>query len=83
MVEAAFREQLKRTYPATQVVTVNNGLFPYISTPDDYTELSRKFCSENKCFEKGFSGGSYIKNRPKKEKTKKISATAFESLTSW
>jgi pimeloyl-ACP methyl ester carboxylesterase len=43
LVELALREQLKSAYPAAKVVTVNNGHFPYISTPDFYTQQLREF----------------------------------------
>lgn len=43
LVEASLREQLKATYPTAQVVTVENGHFPYISTPDFYTQQIRDF----------------------------------------
>lgn len=38
LVEEALREQLKSTYPKAQVVTVDNGHFPYISRPEFYTQ---------------------------------------------
>ena len=45
LVEASLREQLKTTYPAAQVVTADNGHFPYISTPDFYTQTLEDFFS--------------------------------------
>ncbi|MHB8855958.1 MAG: alpha/beta fold hydrolase [Bellilinea sp.] len=47
LVEASLREQLKTTYPAAQVVTVDNGHFPYISTPDFYTQTLKDFFSSS------------------------------------
>lgn len=43
LVEPALREQLKGTYPDAQVVTVDNGHFPYLSTPDFYTQQLTEF----------------------------------------
>jgi pimeloyl-ACP methyl ester carboxylesterase len=43
LVEAALRQQLLETYPDAIVVTVDNGHFPYISTPDFYTGQLRNF----------------------------------------
>jgi pimeloyl-ACP methyl ester carboxylesterase len=43
LVEAALREQLRATYPEAKVVTVDNGHFPYIATPDFYTQQLRDF----------------------------------------
>lgn len=43
LVEAALREQLIDTYPTAKVVTVDNGHFPYISTPDFYTQTLEGF----------------------------------------
>jgi len=43
LVEAALREQLKATYPAAKVVTVDNGHFPYLATPEFYTQQLRDF----------------------------------------
>ncbi len=43
LVEAALREQLIDTYPTAKVVTVDNGHFPYISTPDFYTQTLEVF----------------------------------------
>ncbi|HEY3310362.1 MAG TPA: alpha/beta hydrolase [Anaerolineales bacterium] len=38
LVEPALRKQLKAAYPAAKVVTVNNGHFPYLATPDFYNQ---------------------------------------------
>lgn len=38
LVEEALREGLKSAYPQAKVVTVDNGHFPYISTPEFYTQ---------------------------------------------
>ena len=43
LVEAALRKQLLDTYTRALVVTVDNGHFPYISTPDFYTGQLRDF----------------------------------------
>lgn len=43
LVEAALREQLRATYPEAKVVTVDNGHFPYIATPDFYTQQLKDF----------------------------------------
>lgn len=43
LVEPALREQLKSTYPAAQLLTVDNGHFPYLATPDSYTQQLRAF----------------------------------------
>lgn len=43
LVEAALREQLRTTYPDAKVVTVDNGHFPYIATPDFYTQQLKVF----------------------------------------
>lgn len=45
LVELALREQLKATYPNAQVVTVENGHFPYLATPDFYTRQVKDFLS--------------------------------------
>ena len=47
LVEPALREQLKKTYPAARVVTVHNGHFPYIATPDAYTQQILAFFAGN------------------------------------
>lgn len=44
LVEKALREQLKETYPTAEVVTLNNGHFPYLSMPDEYTRILETFC---------------------------------------
>lgn len=46
LVEAALREQLVDTYPTAQVVTVDNGHFPYLGTPEMYNHALRAFFSE-------------------------------------
>ncbi len=46
LVESALREQLKTTYPGAQVVTVKNGHFPYLATPDFYTRQLENFLGE-------------------------------------
>lgn len=38
LVEETLREGLKSAYPQAKVVTVDNGHFPYISTPEFYTQ---------------------------------------------
>lgn len=43
LVEESLREQLKSTYPSAPVVTVENGHFPYISTPEFYTQQLTNF----------------------------------------
>ncbi len=43
LVEAALREQLRATYPDAKAVTVDNGHFPYIATPDFYTQQLKDF----------------------------------------
>ncbi len=43
LVEKALREQLKTTYPTTEVITLSNGHFPYLSMPDQYTHLLEVF----------------------------------------
>ncbi|GAB4502784.1 MAG: hypothetical protein Fur0035_23400 [Anaerolineales bacterium] len=43
LVEATLRGQLLATYPAAKVVTVDNGHFPYLATPDFYSETLRSF----------------------------------------
>jgi pimeloyl-ACP methyl ester carboxylesterase len=37
LVEKVLREQLKDTYPTAEMITLNNGHFPYLSMPDEYT----------------------------------------------
>lgn len=46
LVEATLREQLRATYPAAKVVTVNNGHFPYLAAPDFYTQQLSDFLSD-------------------------------------
>jgi pimeloyl-ACP methyl ester carboxylesterase len=43
LVEAALRDQLRATYPNAKVITVNNGHFPYVATPDFYTQQLKAF----------------------------------------
>jgi len=43
LVEASLRQQLRQTYPAAQVVTVENGHFPYLSQPEVYTRILQDF----------------------------------------
>ncbi|MBI3169175.1 MAG: alpha/beta hydrolase [Chloroflexi bacterium] len=38
LVEEALRESLKSTYLQAKVITVDNGHFPYIATPEFYTQ---------------------------------------------
>ncbi len=45
LVEAELREQLKAAYPAAKVVTVDNGHFPYLATPEFYTKQLLDFFS--------------------------------------
>jgi len=37
LVELALRQELKRTYPSAKVITLDNGHFPYLSMPTEYT----------------------------------------------
>ena len=46
LVEEALRERLKETYPSAEVVTMNNGHFPYLSMPDEYTAYLESFFGE-------------------------------------
>jgi pimeloyl-ACP methyl ester carboxylesterase len=46
LVEQVLREQLRQTYPDARVVTVDNGHFPYLATPEFYTEQLRAFFQE-------------------------------------
>jgi pimeloyl-ACP methyl ester carboxylesterase len=46
LVEKALREQLKQTYPTAQVITLDNGHFPYLSMPDAYTQILSEFFAE-------------------------------------
>ena len=46
LVESALREQLKVTYPSARVVTVENGHFPYISTPEVFSRQIRDFFTD-------------------------------------
>jgi maspardin len=43
LVEAVLREQLKEAYPTADVVTLNNGHFPYLSMPGEYTSYLESF----------------------------------------
>jgi len=43
LVEATLREQLKKTYPTAEVVTLSNGHFPYLSMPAAYTSYLEDF----------------------------------------
>lgn len=43
LVEQSLREQLRASYPTAQVVTVDNGHFPYLATPEFYTSQLRAF----------------------------------------
>jgi pimeloyl-ACP methyl ester carboxylesterase len=43
LVEATLRQQLLAAYPAAQVVTVDNGHFSYLGTPDVYNQTLRIF----------------------------------------
>jgi len=47
LVEESLREQLKGTYPQAEVVTVDNGHFPYISDPQGYTEIISNFFEQD------------------------------------
>ena len=38
LVDLELREQLKAAYPDAQLVTVDNGHFPYLATPESYTQ---------------------------------------------
>jgi pimeloyl-ACP methyl ester carboxylesterase len=46
LVELELREQLKETYPTAEVITLNNGHFPYLSMPVEYTAFLEKFFGE-------------------------------------
>ena len=46
LVELELREQLKETYPTAEVITLNNGHFPYLSMPDEYTAYLENFFGE-------------------------------------
>lgn len=48
LVEEALREELKSTYPQAKVVTVDNGHFPYIATPEFYTKQLMVFWENQK-----------------------------------
>ena len=43
LVEPALRDQLRQTYPKAQVVTVDNGRFSYIATPEFYNQQLNSF----------------------------------------
>jgi maspardin len=43
LVEKALREKLKETYPTADVTTLSNGHFPYLSVPDEYTNILEAF----------------------------------------
>jgi maspardin len=45
LVEAELRQALKAAYPQAQVVTVDNGHFPYLGTPESYTQILLQFWS--------------------------------------
>lgn len=47
LVEETLREQLKTTYPQADIVTVDNGHFPYISDPDRYTDIISGFFEQD------------------------------------
>jgi maspardin len=38
LVDLELRQQLKASYPDAQIVTVDNGHFPYLATPELYTQ---------------------------------------------
>lgn len=46
LVELELREQLKDTYPSAEVITLNNGHFPYLSMPVEYTAYLEKLFGE-------------------------------------
>lgn len=46
LVEAALREELKRTYPKARTITVDNGHFPYLGTPEVFNTALRTFFEE-------------------------------------
>jgi maspardin len=48
LVEEALRKQLKETYPGAQVITLDNGHFPYLSMSDKYTSYLERFFSSVK-----------------------------------
>ena len=43
LVEAVLRKQLKVVYPIAEVINLNNGHFPYLSTPEGYTSYLQTF----------------------------------------
>ena len=43
LVEPALRQQLRETYPGARVVTVDNGHFSYVATPDFYNQTLKDF----------------------------------------
>jgi pimeloyl-ACP methyl ester carboxylesterase len=43
LVESILREQLKVAYPTAEVITLNNGHFPYLSMPGEYTTYLEEF----------------------------------------
>lgn len=43
LVESILREQLKVAYPNAEVITLNNGHFPYLSMPGEYTIYLEEF----------------------------------------
>lgn len=43
LVEKSLRAQLKETYPTAETVTLNNGHFPYLSMPEEYTSNLKTF----------------------------------------
>jgi len=45
LVPSKLRAKLRAAYPTAQVVTVNNGHFPYLVTPEDYTQTLVSFFS--------------------------------------
>ncbi len=45
LVEFELREELKKTYPTAKVITLNNGHFPYLSMPVEYTKILNAFFS--------------------------------------
>lgn len=46
LVEPALRQQLRETYPDAKVVTVSNGHFSYLATPDFYNQQLKEFFPE-------------------------------------
>lgn len=46
LVEKVLRDQLRDTYPTAEIVTLDNGHFPYLSRPEEYTSYLKTFFEE-------------------------------------